>query len=138
MFSASLPPAVIATVLAGLDVLEREPGILDSLRENIAYAASGFQDLGFDVHPAAAIIPLLVPAWMNIRQAARKLHVRGVFVNSVEYPAVPLSQQRFRISIMATHTTADIDALLSAVQHVWSECTIEAGQASRPSTKFAA
>jgi aspartate aminotransferase-like enzyme len=61
-----------------------------------------------------------------------------VFVNSVEYPAVPLSQQRFRISIMATHTTADIDALLSAVQHVWSECTIEAGQASRPSTKFAA
>ena len=138
MFSASLPPAVIAAVLAGLDVMEREPGILESLRENIAYAAHGFQELGFDARPSAAIIPLLVPAWMDIRRAARKLHERGLFVNSVEYPAVPVSQQRFRISIMATHTRPDIDALLSAVQHVWSECALEAGQPSRPSSRFAA
>jgi glycine C-acetyltransferase len=53
---------------------------------------------------------------MNIRKAANQFHKRGIFVNSIEYPAVPLSLQRFRISIMATHTKEDIDKLASAVE----------------------
>jgi len=56
---------------------------------------------------------------MNIRKAAHKFHQIGVFVNSVEYPAVPKSQQRFRISIMATHTKEDIDRLKEAIAEFW-------------------
>ena len=121
MFSASLPPVVIASVLAGLDVIEREPELLNTLRDNVGYTAQGLHDLGFDVHPQAAIIPLRVPAGMNIRQAAYKFHELGMFVNSIEYPAVPISQQRFRISLMATHTRQDIDRLLAAIEEVWKE-----------------
>ena len=121
MFSASLPPVVIATVLAGLDVIEREPELLTSLRDNVEYTLKGLRYLGFDLHPQAAIIPLRVPTGMNIRQAAYKFHELGMFVNSIEYPAVPLSQQRFRVSLMATHTRQDIDRLLSAVEEVWKE-----------------
>jgi len=121
MFSASLPPVVIATVLAGLDVIEREPELLTSLRDNVEYTAKGLHDLSLDVHPQAAIIPLRVPSGMNIRQAAYKFHELGMFVNSIEYPAVPVSQQRFRLSLMATHTRQDIDRLLSAVEEVWRE-----------------
>jgi glycine C-acetyltransferase len=123
MFSASLPPPIIATVLAGLDVLEREPERLSTLRNNMHYAVEHFRRMGFAMHPEAAIIPLLVPASMDIRRASRKFHEKGIFVNSVEYPAVPVSQQRFRISMMATHTRADIDRLLATVQEVWAECT---------------
>jgi 7-keto-8-aminopelargonate synthetase-like enzyme len=75
------------------------------------------------MHPEAAIIPLSVPTSIDIRRASRKFHEKGIFVNSVEYPAVPISQQRFRISIMATHTLADIDRLIAAVQEVWAEYT---------------
>jgi glycine C-acetyltransferase len=123
MFSASLPPMVLATVLAGLDVIEREPERLTLLHQNVAYAAAGLHRIGFDVHPDAAIIPLMVPSWMDIRRASAAFHERGVFVNSVEYPAVPLSQQRFRISLMADHTRDDIDRLLGAVEAVWAEET---------------
>jgi glycine C-acetyltransferase len=45
----------------------------------------------------------------------------GLFVNVVQYPAVPVGQQRLRISLMATHTRADIDRLLGCVEEVWSE-----------------
>ncbi len=124
MFSASLPPVVIATVIAGLDVIEREPTLLAALHENVRYTADGMRSIGFDVNPQAAIIPLLVPVGMNIRQAAFKFHERGIFMNSIEYPAVPVSQQRFRISMMATHTKEDI---VTAVGEVWSECTAESG-----------
>ncbi len=127
MFSAALPPPVIAAVLGGLEVLEREPERLSRLRRNIAMAARGLQDLGFDVEPSSAILPLRVPVNMDIRQASLAFHERGIFVNSIEYPAVPVAQQRFRISLMATHTHDDIRRLLTAVQEVWSTCINQPG-----------
>lgn len=119
-FSASMPPTVIAAVLACLDVLEQEPEIRQRLQENIAYTAQGLRRLGFDVHPQSAIIPLLLPATMNLRKAAFHFHRAGIFLNSIEYPAVPAHLQRFRISLMATHTKADIDRLLACVEEVWA------------------
>lgn len=124
MFSASLSPVTTATVLAGLDVLEAEPWLLSHLRDNVGYAASGLRRLGFNVAPQAAIIPLRAPHGMDIRRAARSFHKRSIFVNSVEYPAVPISQQRFRISLMATHTREDIDRLVQAVAEVWAEAGV--------------
>ncbi len=120
MFSASLPPVVVAAVLAGLKVLEQEPQLRKRLHQNVAYAAAGLRKLGFDVHPQAAIIPLRVPETMNIRKAAYRFHQAGIFINSIEYPAVPLSMQRFRISIMATHTREDIDRLLQCVAEIFT------------------
>ena len=120
MFSASLPPVIVAAVLAGLDVIEREPWLRERLHENVTYAAKGFRELGFQVNPQAAIIALRVPETMNIREAALQFHEAGIFVNCVEYPAVPLQEQRFRISLMATHTKKDIDRLLECTEDVWS------------------
>ena len=134
MFSASLPPVVIAAVLAGLDVIESEPWLRNQLRANVKCAAEGLCRLGFDVHPESAIIALRVPTTMNIREAALRFHEAGVFVNCVEYPAVPLDQQRFRVSLMATHTREDIDRLLEVTADVWaaSSSASVAGSRNRP------
>ena len=122
MFSASLPPVSIAMVLACLDVIENEPELLERLWNNINYTASRFREIGIDAKPQSAIIPLRVPTGMDLRKAAYKFHEKGIFVNSVEYPAVPISQQRFRISLMATHTKDDINRLVEAVDEIWYEC----------------
>jgi glycine C-acetyltransferase len=119
MFSASMPPMMIAAVLAGLDVVRQEPELLHRLRANVQYASEGLSSIGIHAQAQAAIIPLRVPAAMNMRRMAYGFHKRGIFVNSVEYPAVPVSQQRFRVSIMATHTREDIDRLVEAVAEVW-------------------
>jgi glycine C-acetyltransferase len=121
MFSASLAPVVVATVLAGLDVLENEPELLESLRINMSYAAARLNASGFEAYDNSPIFPLIAPEWMDIRKAGYEFHKRGIFVNSIEYPAVPLSQQRFRISIMATHTKEDIDRMIDAVNEVFYE-----------------
>ncbi len=123
MFSASLPPTVIATVLAALDVMEREPGLHQKLQENIIYTASCLNQLGFPADTLTPIFPLRVPPEMNVRKAAYEFHRKGIFINSIEYPAVPKSQQRFRISIMATHTKDDIDKLIDAIREIWNENT---------------
>ena len=58
---------------------------------------------------------------MNIREAAYHFHRAGIFINAIEYPAVPENMQRFRISIMATHTKEDLDKLIENVEKVWED-----------------
>lgn len=121
MFSASLPPPVLATVLGGLEVLENEPWLRAQLLSNVDYAIARLRQFGFYAIPKAAIITLSLPKAMDIRRAAWMLHEKGMFVNSVEYPAVPVKRQRFRISLMATHTKEDIDRLVTALEEVWND-----------------
>ncbi|HTY37361.1 MAG TPA: pyridoxal phosphate-dependent aminotransferase family protein [Bacteroidota bacterium] len=128
MFSASLPPPVIATVLGGLDVMEREPERLRQLWDIVNYAQSALGELGFAFRSESPILPLIVPVGMDLREAARRFHDAGLFVNSIEYPAVPISQQRFRVSLMATHTKGDIDRLVNTVGEIWSSLAPRARQ----------
>ena len=131
MFSASISPVTIASVLAGLDLLENDPSILYSLRSNIKYAAWKLNKIAFNVSSETPIIPLRVPVEMNIRDAAYKFHERGIFINSIEYPAVPVFQQRFRISITASHTKEDINKLVEVVEEIWTEY-----ESDRPETEI--
>ena len=119
VFSASLAPSVCAAVLAGLDVLEDEPEVHGALTENSAYLAERLQGLGFEASGLTAIFSLPIPRTTDVRAAAHDFHRRGLFVNHVEAPAVPISDQRFRISVSALHTRDDLDRLVQAVDEVW-------------------
>lgn len=121
MFSASLPPVTLAAVLAGLDVIANEPERRIRLHENIRYAVAKLQPYGLIGKPTAGILSLKVPAKMNIRKASAFFHNAGIFINSIEYPAVPLASQRFRISLMSDHTKNDIDKLIACVEETWSK-----------------
>ncbi len=125
VFSASLPPPVCAAVLAGLDLIENDPSLHERLWANIRYATSRLREIGFDLpEPETAILPLVAPTSMNLRQAAKHFHKHGIFLNTIEYPAVPLHAQRFRISLMASHTRADIDRLVACIEEVWDRYAV--------------
>jgi glycine C-acetyltransferase len=124
IFSAAIPPTVIAAVLGGLEVMEQEPWLQQQLLENTRYAVEKLAAYEFCATPQAAIICLKVPPKMEIRKAALLFHERDIFINAIEYPAVAANRQRFRISIMTTHTKEDIDCLAEAVEAIWSEASI--------------
>lgn len=121
IFSASVPPPVIATVLGGLDVIASEPQLRSQLFKNVSYAVNKLSAFEFCAVPEAAIISLRLPMHMDVRKAALEFHKRDIFINPIEYPAVPVNRSRFRISVMATHTREDIDRLAEAVAQVWAE-----------------
>ncbi len=121
VFSASIPPTVVAAVLGGLDVMEQEPWLRLQLLNNAQYAIKKLEPFGFCATPEAAIIALKLPEGMNIRKASWLFHEKNIFINPIEYPAVPISRQRFRISLMATHTKEDINKLAEAVEEVWND-----------------
>ena len=120
VFSASLPPATVAAVLACLDLLERGEAPLEQLHANVAHFAARLRGLGFDVVPESAIVPVPVPVGMSVRRVTRFLHDEGVFANAVEYPAVAVHRQRLRFSLMAAHTREDIDRVADVVAEAWA------------------
>ena len=124
IFSASIPPPVAATVLGGIEVIENEPWLREQLLSNVKYAIKKLHSFGFYTTPSAAIITLTLPRQMDIRKAALLFHEKNIFINAVEYPAVPVSKQRFRISIMATHTKEDIDALAAVTEEIWNDPSV--------------
>ena len=99
--------------------MENEPWLRLQLLDNVEYAISKLRRFNFCAEPQAAIIALSLPANMDIRKASLLLHEKGMFVNPIEFPAVPAGSQRFRISLMATHRKEDIDNLAAAVEEVW-------------------
>lgn len=115
MFSASLPPTVIAAVLAGLDVLERDPEPLERLWANVACLRDRLATIGIDWKGESPICSIPVPSSVDVHAAAARFHEVGLFINAIVYPAVPTGQERFRISLNAEHTAADIDRLVGTL-----------------------
>ncbi|QIS10705.1 aminotransferase class I/II-fold pyridoxal phosphate-dependent enzyme [Nocardia arthritidis] len=118
MFSAALSPAVVASVLASIDFIDAHPERVAQLHDNCAYFVHGLRDMGFSVDPQTAIIPLLVPRRLAVAEVVSAMHEAGVFVNGVEFPAVPRELQRLRISMMATLTLAQLDFALEQISIV--------------------
>lgn len=122
IFTASLPPANTAGVLAALEVLQAEPERRDSLWANARRLQQGFTALGFDIGPTETpIVPVLIGPLETTFVFWRKLYDAGVFTNPVVPPAVPPSQCRLRTSVMATHTADQIDFALEAFGRIGKE-----------------
>jgi 8-amino-7-oxononanoate synthase len=122
IFTASLPPANTAGVLAALEVLQAEPERRDALWANARRLQQGFTSLGFDIGPTETpIVPVLIGPLETTFVFWRKLYDAGVFTNPVVPPAVPPSQCRLRTSVMATHTADQIDFALEAFGRIGKE-----------------
>jgi 8-amino-7-oxononanoate synthase len=119
MFSASLPPASTAAALAALDVLEREPEMVDHLATLAVLLRDGLRDLGFDVGESETpIIPVTIGDEYATVLFWKKLIEEGVYTNPVIYPAVTRGQAMLRTSCMATHTTDQIEQALAHFKSV--------------------
>ena len=122
IFTASLPPANTAGVLAALEVLQDEPERRARLWENTRRLMDGIRALGYDTGPTETpIVPVIIGPLDQTLVFWRMLFEAGVFTNPVVPPAVPAAQCRLRTSLMATHTAEQIDFCLEAFGRIGRE-----------------
>lgn len=114
IFSASITPASVASVLATLDIIENEPERREKLWKITKKMREGFQAMGYDTGPTQTpIIPLLIGTDELTFMLWRLVKEEGVFTNPVIYPAVPKGQSLIRTSYTATHTDEQLDKVLT-------------------------
>ena len=122
IFTASLPPANTAGVLAALQVLQDEPERRTALWANTRRLLEGFRSLGFETgETETPIVPVLIGPMEKTLIMWRRLFDAGIFTNPVTAPAVPPTQCRLRTSLMATHTADQIDFCLEGFGKIGRE-----------------
>lgn len=119
-FTAAMSPVIASTILAGLEIIRKHPERVKKLHENIRFFSQKLTAAGIEHKPSqSAIVPVYPPQTEKFREIALELHRSGLFVNPIEPPAVSVGQERFRVSLMATHTEADITAAVEIFKKVF-------------------
>ena len=125
IFSAALPPANTAGVIAAHEVMLQEPERRDALWANTLRLQKGLTSLGFDIGPSETpIVPVVIGTMESTFMFWRRLVDAGVFTNPVVPPAVGPSNCRLRTSVMATHSDDRIDYVLDAFAKLGKEANI--------------
>ena len=125
IFSASNTPAATAAANAALEIMINEPERLDNLWELTNYALEGFRNMGCEIgNTSTPIIPLYIRDNNLTFLIVKELFEAGVFVNPVVSPAVASEDTLIRFSLMATHTKAQLDYALEAIQKVFKKYNI--------------
>lgn len=113
IFSASMPPASVAAVLASLDIIKKEPERRQKLWKNVNRIRDAFKKFGFDTAGSETpIIPIVAGSEQKVFMFWKDLYERGLFTNPVIPPAVAPEHCLIRTSYMATHTDEQIDKVI--------------------------
>jgi len=122
IFSASMPPAAVAAVLACIDILKAEPERRERLWRNAEHLRKGLHSLGFSTgRSETPIVPVVVGENEVTFRFWKGLFDNGLFVNSAVSPAVPPGHGLLRTSVMATHEISQIDHALEIFEKVGKE-----------------
>ena len=122
IFSASLPPSLVASVSTALDIIEEQPQLRTQLWKNTHKMLKSYKELGYDTGTSETpIIPIIIKDSIKVYEMCKLLFENGVFVNPVISPAVPPGRELLRTSYMATHTEEQLDKVLDAFKKVGNQ-----------------
>ncbi len=126
IFSASMPPPSVATVLTALQIIEQEPERRAALWRNTRRMQAGLKNLGYNIGTSdTPVIPIIVGDMWLMGMIWKELFDSGIFTNPVIPPAVPENSCRIRISMMATHTDEQIDFVLDVFARIRPHIQVE-------------
>lgn len=119
-FSCAPAPAIVAGLMKALEVATRDSSLRDKMWENTNYLKKGIQDLGLDIGDCESqVIPIIIGSdGTMLYEMAAEMQLRGLFLQPVDFPAVPAHARRFRISASSQLTKEDMDEVLTILEDV--------------------
>ncbi len=125
LFTASLPPSNVASVMAALGIIKAEPERRKRVIENADFMRNSLKPLGFDIGESTTpIIPIVIGKDLKTFQVWKDLMDAGVYTNPIVSPAVPQGRALLRTSYMATHTRKQLEFCLDVFEKVGRKARI--------------
>lgn len=125
IFTASLPPSVVASTRAALQIIKSEPERRQRLIDIGNYMRREFKRLGFNTLTSETpVIPIVIGDDMKTFTFWKMLFEAGVYTNAVVSPAVPSNSSRLRTSYIATHTQEQLDFVLDKFAQIGKQLAI--------------
>ncbi|MGB5354349.1 MAG: glycine C-acetyltransferase [Woeseia sp.] len=122
LFSNSVAPAIAATSIAVLDLLEKDATLRAKLQDNASYFRREMSALGFELKPGShPIVPVMLGDAKLASQMADKLLDHGIYVIGFAFPVVPQGQARIRTQMSAGLDREHLEKAVSAFATVGRE-----------------
>ncbi|MBV1918538.1 MAG: aminotransferase class I/II-fold pyridoxal phosphate-dependent enzyme [Sphingomonadaceae bacterium] len=115
VFTASLPPSVVATAATSIRKLMHGKNKRAHLWENSRVLHKGLKDRGFQLgtdEPQSAIIAVLMPDLEKGAAMWEALLHEGLYVNLARPPATPANMTLLRCSLCAEHSAEQVKAVI--------------------------
>ncbi len=115
LFSNSIMPAIAATTIKVIDILESSNELVSRVQGNAVHFRRGMEQCGFKLAGAGhSIVPVMIgDAALSQKMSARLLEL-GVYAMGFFFPVVPREQARIRTQMSAAHTTEQLDRAIDA------------------------
>ncbi len=115
VFTASLPPSVVATAATSIRKLMHGSNKRAHLWENSKRLHGGLKALGFQLgtdDPQSAIVAVIMPDLERGAAMWEALLHEGLYVNLARPPATPANMTLLRCSLCAEHTEEEVETIL--------------------------
>ena len=126
IFTTALPPAVAAGAAASIRHLKQSTAERETHQARVAEVrarldAAGIPHMDNDSH----IVPIMVGDPVKCKYLSDLLlRDFGIYIQPINYPTVPKGTERLRITPSPVHTPEQVDALIGAIEHLWTQCQL--------------
>ena len=109
IYTTALPPSVIASSIAALEILQASPSLGSKLLKRAESFRKTLHAAGLDtLQSASQIVPIVVGDNAKTLALAERLYASGVLVVAIRPPTIPKGSARLRISITLDHSEKDL------------------------------
>ncbi|MDX8348569.1 5-aminolevulinate synthase [Cognatiyoonia sp. IB215446] len=126
IFTTSLPPAVAAGAAASVAHLKTDQSLRDQHQTQSKILKLRLKGMGLPIiDHGSHIVPLIVGDPVHTKQLSDMLLADfGIYVQPINFPTVPRGTERLRFTPSPVHGPREMDALVSALDSLWSHCAL--------------
>ncbi len=132
IFTTSLPPAVAAGALASVRHLKSDDTLRRHHQQQAAALKLRLKGLGLPlIDHGSHIVPVHVGDPVKCKMLSdRLLEHHGIYVQPINFPTVPRGTERLRFTPSPVHGPREMDALVTAMDDLWSQCALNRAELS--------
>ncbi len=140
IFSTALPPALAAGARASIRHLKASDAERTGQRRAVRTLRARLDKMGIPhLNNDSHIVPVIVGnAHKCKRISDMLLSDYGIYIQPINYPTVPEGTERLRITPGPYHSAEDIEALGTAIGHIWSRCALSSPRTARARSELGA
>lgn len=126
IFTTSLAPAVAAGAAASVAHLKKDQALRDKHQTQAKILKARLKGLGLPIiDHGTHIVPVIVGDPVHTKTLSdMMLEQHGIYVQPINFPTVPRGTERLRFTPSPVHGPKEIDALVHAMDDLWSRCAL--------------
>lgn len=126
IFTTSIPPAVAAGAAASVAYLKKAPELREAHQLQARILKMRLKGLGLPIiDHGSHIVPVMVGDPVHTKVLSDMLlEQHGIYVQPINFPTVPRGTERLRFTPSPVHGPRELDALVHAMDGLWSHCAL--------------